>query len=690
RGVQSEGMLCSEAELGLTERSEGLMTLPSTVTAGTDLHDYLGETDYVLDVSITPNRPDCLSMIGVAREIAAVTGVTLQKRSIQVQGTKEPVHDYISVEIKDAAHCYRYSGRFLKNVRIQDSPFWMAYRLHHAGVRAINSIVDITNYVMLELGHPLHAFDYRQIEGKKIVVRAAEKGEVFTTLDGKSHMLDSESCLICDGHKPVALAGIMGGLNSEVHEDTGSVFLESAYFEPTNIRRTARLLDISTESSRRFERGADPNGTLPALHLAAQLMTQLADAEVIGDFIDVNQRKVEMLQIPFSLKRCNTLLGTQITQDDVGRILPCLEIGCEKKDEDVSLLRIPTFRPDLVREVDIIEEMARLYGYDQIPFAFKTTIDQTQAANERIVFTDHLRHILAGMGLYECLSLSLISREAADLFLPEDGKAIELMNPLSSDWAFFRTSLLISMLNNVAYNRNRQMHNLRFFEVGHAAWYDNKTDHVVEKKQIVGLLSGKKNEAVWYEKSKEIDFFDIKGVVIALINKAGITPYQFVPALENIWDQESAGLMINGKEYLGTFGKISKPVLAKFKIKVDDVYAFALDFDLLFNHRRVEKIFDSIPRFPSVPFDLALLVDANIAVGEIKREISNKGGPYLKEIQLFDFYKGDQIPAGKKSIAFSLTFSSKERTLKESEINTAVSTILDHLKKQFGAELRPR
>lgn len=690
RGVHSDGMLCSEAELGLTDRAEGLMILDPSVAAGTDLKGHLGETDYVFDIFITPNRPDCLSVLGLAREVSAFTGTTLKKRPASGPCSSIAAENPLRVEIQDTAHCYRYSGQMLKNIRLESSPFWLAYRLHHAGLRAINNVVDVTNYVMLEMGHPMHAFDRRQLEGDRIIVRAAEEGETFTTLDGKQRTLDAESCLICDTAKPVALAGIMGGLNSEVLEDTSTVFLESAYFEPTNIRRTAKRLDIATESSRRFERGADPNGTLAALDMAARMLAELAGAEPVGGIVDVHPHPVAPMSIPFSIERCQTLLGTPINTDEALALLSRLEIVQRPESSSAMALEIPTFRPDLTRPVDLIEEIARLYGYDRIPFAHQAVVDQTQVRNERIDFTDRVRRILAGLGLHETLSLSLVPQPIAAKFLAAGEKPVELLNPLSTDWAVFRTSLLISLLQNTAYNRNRQMQNLRLFEIGRVAWWDDKSSGHVERQQLAAILAGKRGEPAWYESAGGFDFYDIKGLVTALLTQIGIRDFRLVPAVGGWWDQESSGLALGQGTCIGGFGKLNRDIASEFKIKIDDLYAFYLDFDQLYAARPAGTIFQPIAKYPSVPFDLALLLDANTPVGEVTSSIRAAGGTHLAQVTLFDFYKGEQIPPGKKSVAFSLTFTSRDRTLDVADVEDAIADILNQLKRQFGAELRPR
>jgi len=686
-GIASAGMLCSEAELGLTERDEGLMVLPVDVQPGTDLKKVVGDQDFVFDVFITPNRPDCLSIIGLAREISAITGMPLRRPKTVLPRSKGPRRSGMKITIQSPEHCYRYSGRMLEHITIQSSPYWMASRLYACGMRAINNVVDVTNYVMLESGQPLHAFDYRMLEKHEIRVRAAQAGETFITLDGQERRLDEAMCLICDGAKPVALAGVMGGMNSEVLADTSTVYLESAYFESTGIRRTSKKLDLSTESSRRFERGTDPNGTLYALNRAAQLLLHVAGAKLHGEADDVVSRQVRPAKVAVSVKNINRLLGAKISKNKMSAILAPLEISPSKSEGDRLQLSIPTFRPDLTREIDIVEEVGRLFGYDRIPQAASARIDQRQTNNEQVAFLDRLRVLLSGFGLRETVSLSLVTPQIADKFLPADSERVELLNPLSAELSTFRPSLLISALANVAYNRNRQISTLRFFEIGHAAW--KRQGEYVEKKQGVVVLAGDRQEQAWHSPSQSFDFYDIKGLAAALMKKLSIQEYELQPMASAVWHAESVSLQVGGQE-LGVFGRLERSVCEEFKIKTNDVFAFIFDFERLAQAAGQNRWFTPVPRFPSAPFDLAILADVNTPVAEIEAVIRSAGGPHLSSVHLFDFYKGEQVPAGRKSLAFSLTFTSKERTLSESEIEERIQAILDRLKSSLNAELRPR
>ncbi|HPG38393.1 MAG TPA: phenylalanine--tRNA ligase subunit beta [bacterium] len=689
RGVPSDGMLCSEVELGLSERADGLMVLPENTPLGMKMEDFIGEADTVFDIFITPNRPDCMSVIGIARVLAAFTGAKFIKPVVKFSAPlMEPVEKSMSVEIMNSDKCARYSGRLIRDVQIKQSPFWLANRLHTVGIRSINNVVDITNYVMMETGQPLHAFDYDRLAGKKIIVREAVEGEKFVTLDNQEHTLNKEALLICDAEKPVALAGVMGGINSEVEDSTRTVFLESAYFDPANIRFTAKNLEMMTEASRRMEKGIDPDGTVYAMDRAVQLMEELAVGRIVQSCIDNYPRKIDPVKIDLSVGRINTLLGTSLSAQEIIAFFPALEITLLRQDGDLLHIIVPTFRPDLTREVDIIEEIAMLYGYDNIRFELAPKINQTQEQNPNTHFRDQIRYSLAGFGFRETISYSLISEKLAEPFLADKCEFIKLLNPLSLDMAGFRPSLILSLLTNVAYNRNRQMPDMRFFEIGNVAWKEPQQQGFTEITQIGAILAGKKQQQAWNAQAAGYDFYDIKGAVTAFLRKCGIHNFEQGTVREKIWDKESSSILINGK-YCGAFGKINAALCSLFKIKVPDVYAFFINYQDVYENRATGLKYTAISKFPSIPFDLALLVDAGIALHDIEKEIWQSAGPHLVNLKLFDYYQGEQIQQGKKSIAFSLTFSSKECTLSVEEVDRAVKNVLSHLNKLFGAILRP-
>jgi phenylalanyl-tRNA synthetase beta chain len=686
RGRRSEGMLCSEAELGLSNRAAGIMELPTDAKIGQPIESLFAKSDVVFDIAITPNRPDCLSVIGIAREVAALNGTHLTKPKIELLSNTEPVSDYIDVDILNADKCFRYSGRFLKDITIQNSPFWMARRLYLVDVRAINNVVDITNYILMETGHPLHAFDYERLEGKKIIVRTAKEKEKFTTLDEKEHILTPQYLLICDVEKPVALAGIMGGFNSEVIESTNKVFLESAYFEPVSISRTAKNLEMSTESSRRFERGADPNGTLYAMDRAAMLMQQYADATVLENIIDEYPRKVEPMNLSLTVRNTNRILGTDLDRDDLKTILDSIEFTITEENDGVSV-SVPTFRPDVQREIDLIEEIARLYNYDRIPINTKPQVDLTQKSNKSSEFKDYIRSVLTGLGFWETINLSLVNPETAKSFLPEKQQFVELLNPLNAELSVFRPNMLYSLMTSVSYSRNRQFQNLRFFEVGNVAWLSPE-NQIIEMTQIAAVITGQRKVQTWYQKPEGFDFYDIKGALFSLFDKLGITAVKLAEAKDSFWDSTSAALSLNGRQ-IGAVGKLNSQVCDLFSAR-QEVFGFYLQFEPLFKAREKEIVFKQIPKYPSVPFDLALLVDASVPIADLEEGIWEKGGEHLIKVDLFDFYRGQQIEKNMKSVAFSLTFTSKERTLQDEYVNQVIDSILSHLSDKFGATLRPR
>ncbi|OGB99474.1 phenylalanine--tRNA ligase subunit beta [candidate division KSB1 bacterium RBG_16_48_16] len=687
QGLSSEGMLCSEAELGLTERADEIMVLPSSLASGSDLGQYLGEPDVVFDIAVTPNRPDCLSVIGIARQIAALKGLALKVPQLKISDTQELPQCPVKVEINNVRFCKRYSGRLLEDVRIKASPFWLAQRLHAVGIRSINNVVDITNYVMMECGQPLHAFDFRFLQNQKIIVRTAGDKETFTTLDGQDHVLDSEALLICDGRKPVALAGIMGGQNSEVQDDTTAVFLESANFDPVNVRRTSKKLGLSTESSRRFERGVDPNGTVYAMNRAAELMVELAGARISSGSVDNYPERITGAKITLTAVQTNNLLGTELSQEDIERYLK--NIGLDTRRQNAYIhVSVPTYRPDLLRDVDLIEEISILHGFDNIPARVVSEINQLQPANDKAIFKDSIRTFLSGIGFCETANLSLVYPDLAKYFLPNGSRFVELLNPLSADLSVFRPAILLSLMNAVAYNRNRQHQNLMLYEIGNAGW-KNRDNNVVERTQIACILAGKRNDGVWFQKAEPFDYFDMKGIAHSFLLKFVDGDVQFCESREKIWGAENSGLQVN-EHYIGAIGKLSDEICAKFKIRVPDLFGMVLDFEDVYSIRKIGKKFSPIPKYPSVPFDLAISVENRVPYQDVEQTIWQAGGEYLRKVQLFDLYRGEQIDAQQKSLAFSLTFFSQDRTLDDEEVDKAVQNILANLKEKFAAELRLR
>ena len=686
RGVRSDGMICSEKELGLSDDHSGIMVLNETEwEPGQEFNPVL-DNDTVFVINITPNRPDCLSHIGVAREVAAITGAELKIPETQINETDVPVEEKVEVEIQDPEGCPRYCVRVIENIEIKESPLWLKKRLEAVGVRSINNVVDITNYVLMETGHPLHAFDYDFIEGHKIVVRKANDNEKFVTLDNIERQLVKSDLLICDGKKPVALAGVMGGLNSEVINTTKTVLLESAYFDPMTIRRTAKRLNLSTEASYRFERGADPENAVYAVNRAADLMEKLAGGKTAKGFIDNNPRQIKPWNVDVRVDRVNFVLGTNIPKDKIVSIFKSLKL--KVKDGTPLNVEIPTFRPDLKREIDLIEEVIRLYGFDVIEPSMSTVIPLNEITNKKIKFHEDLRDYLAGIGFNEVINTSMVSLKHIEILKNNlNIDAVKIKNPLSPETEYIRTSLIPGVLDSVKWNHNRATSDIHLFEIGRAMYAKNKSlpDEYV---MACGAVSGRKYDKVtWKRNSEPVDFYYLKGIIEYIFAKFHIYDYFLEDSEYPFFNDNSAQKIIVSGNTVGYMGKVGDGILKKWDINTD-VYMFDLNLDSVFGSVRQRIVYSPIPRFPAVKRDLAIVVDESVRVRQIIDKVKSKGGKYLKQVEIFDLYKGKQIPEGKKSIALTMTFLSDEKTLREQEIEPVFKKIIAHLEAEFSASLR--
>ncbi len=687
-GYRSTGMICSEAELGISHQSEIIMELEDNARIGTDLKEYLGDTETVLELSITPNRPDCLGVIGVAREVAALTKTRVRKPEIKInESEKINVHDFVKVEIRNPESCPRYTARYIENVKIGPSPRWLIQKLEAVGIRTINNVVDITNFVMMETGQPLHAFDYEQISDGKIVVQHAKKGEKFTTLDEKEHELSEERLLICDAEKPVALAGVMGGLNSEISSDTTRILLESAYFNPTNIRRTSKALEISSESSKRFERGVDPEGVIYALNRATQLIQELAGGKVAAGYIDAYPQKIEQKKIELRISRVNGILGSDLDQSETIDLLERLEFSVEKVDENKLIVTAPTFRVDIEREIDLIEEIARLYGYNNIQGSTYSKIPLNISVNKEEKFQQIIRDFIVRLGYNEILMHPLVPFEIAQKFHSET--PIKIKNPLSEEMGTLRTSLLIGLLQIAQWNKNRKITDQKLFEVGNIFYYnDPKAVKHAEEKKIALIQTGNVRPNFWQERSRPVTLYDIKGDLLELLSSLKFDNITFRQDDSiDFLDKEKSASVYLGKTKLGVIGLISKKILDLFDIE-DEVYVCEIDFHLLLDNYKWEKKAATISKFPAVRRDISVVVDQLIPAEKIETHIWESGGKFLRKVELFDVYRGKQIAADKKSFAFSLTFQSNERTLTEAEVDADFQNIIETLKQKDNASLR--
>ena len=684
RGEVSEGMICSEKELGIGENHDGIMVLDQNqFSVGEIFKAQAQDPDVVFEVNITPNRPDCLSHLGIAREVAAIYRNKINFPEDHVDESDSIADKLIDIDIMDIKACPRYSARVVRNVKIGPSPEWLRELIESIGLRSINNVVDVTNYVLYETGQPLHAFDYKLISDRKIVVRKAKEKELFTTLDSIERKLNSNDLLICDGQKAVALAGVMGGENSEVSEDTTDILLESAYFDPMTIRKTSKRLGLSTDASQRFERGIDPNGTIYAVNRAAKLIAECAGGNVAKGIVDVYPEPVKAWQIQLRPSRVSHVLGIDIKEKEISDLLSRLDLIVEKGDP--MGVTVPTFRPDLRKEIDLIEEVVRHYGYEKIEPNTSSTLTLSQISEKNDSFIELVRDIFVGMGFIEVLNNSLVSDRHVHCF-SKTSKAMVLQNPLSPDNMYLRNSLLPELLDSVQYNRNRTQSNLRFFEIGRIFIPESKLP--AESVMVSGIVTGfLRTESFWGENDQKINYFHVKGFIENLFQRLHVQPVEFVSEKATCFTEETSSSVFSGKTKFGSFGQIQSAILEVWDIE-ESVFGFEFKLSNLEGTCTDRQKYKAIPRFPSVKRDLALVLDNEIAAGTLQNTILAAGGEYIQKADIFDIYTGKQIPEGKKSVAFSLIFTSDKRTLTEVDIEPAVEKIIKKVKSDHGAVLR--
>jgi phenylalanyl-tRNA synthetase beta chain len=691
-GVLSQGMICSESELGLAEDASGIMVLEADLQLGSPLAEALQLNDLIYHIGITPNRADCLSVVGIAREIAALFGETWSLPRVNLKETGPPVESLSSVTIEDADLCPRYAARIVRNIKIKPSPLWMRQRLEAQGLRAINNIVDVTNYVMMELGQPLHAFDYHRLDEQRIVVRRATPNETFVTLDGQKHRLTGDMLLICDATRGVALAGIMGGLNSEITPETNTVLIESAYFQPTGTRRTAKGLGLSTESSYRFERGVDPEGVITALDRAAQLMVELAEGELASGRLDVYPLPVKLQPIKLRVAKTNRFLGTNLSREEISKHLQSIQLKISSAGEDLLVVEPPSFRGDLTREVDLMEEVARLAGYDLIPSAEPVARLASTKRSEDQVIRQYTKETLRSLGFCEIVTYSFINPQTIDLLRFKDGdrrrRLLPLRNPLSEEQSVMRTSLVPNILETAARNQRQNNFDLRLVELS-KVFFSKEGDELPEERfNLCGLLSGLRRPPGWNEPSQGIDFFDVKGAVEALFMHLGIRDLRWSAKSPAPYLNPEAAAQIQAADlYLGDLGEVHPAVLEGFDLK-GPVYLFDLDFDLLIERTVSVKKFQALPRFPAVNRDLAIVVADSVAVQDLLDYLEEHRPQYAESMSLFDQYRGTQVGTDRKSLAFRITYRSAERSLTDLEVNEIHQDLSQKIVDAFEAQLR--
>lgn len=703
RGEESHGMICSEDEIGIGTASDGIIELPQDAVVGTLAKDYYNiKSDFVFEIDITPNRVDGTSHYGVARDLAAY----LQQSGQNYKLIKPSVDEFaidkkdggIDVVVENAEACPRYSGLTIKGITVKESPDWLKNKLLLIGLRPINNIVDITNFVLHETGHPMHAFDVKYIRDNKVVVKTLPAKTKFTTLDEVERELHERDLMICNADGGMCIAGVFGGLHSSVTETTTDVFLESAYFNPTWVRKAARRHGLNTDSSFRFERGVDPNNTTYVLKRAALLIKELAGGEIEGDIKDFYPTPIERPTVTLSYDKTNKLIGKEIERQTIKNILHSLEIEVEAETDTELTLRIPTYRVDVLRDVDVIEEILRIYGYNNIDFSdsVKSNLSYQTPTDRKYKLQTLISEQLTASGFYEIMNNSLSSRSYY-----EDNEAypiannVSILNQLSNDLGVMRQSLIYGGLESIAYNRNRRHSDLRLYEFGNCYHYDankKREDKILneysESTKLGLWICGKQTDNSWATSSADSSVYEVKAFVENILKRIGISSRQvvFEPMASPIY---SAGMTIRThKQVIGSFGIVSKKTLKDFDIDTE-VYFAEMDWDILMKESSSSKVkFTEISKFPTVSRDLALLIDKSIEFAQIEQIAQKSERKLLKQVTLFDVYEGKNLPEGKKSYAVNFMLQDEGKTLNDKQIDTVMKKIQHNLEKELGASLR--
>lgn len=697
RGVESNGMICSLQELGIEEKfvpkefTEGIFVFPEETEVGADALELLNLNDAILELGLTPNRSDALSMLGVAYEVAAILDVPVRLPNEEVDTSSENASDYVSVKVENPELNPYYAAFVIKDIQVGPSPLWMRNYLIAAGIRPINNVVDITNYVLLEYGQPLHAFDYDEFGSKEIVVRRATDGEKMMTLDDQERTLNPNHLVITNGSSPTAMAGVMGGANSEVSEQTKTVLLEAAYFHPAAVRTASKDHGLRSESSNRFEKGVDPNRVKRAGLRACQLLSKYANGTVLSNEVEFDQLDKSEATVEFLSNKINERLGTDISNEEIGDILRKLAFEY-KQDGNTFTINVPTRRQDISIFEDMLKEIARIYGYDTLPYTLPQGASQAGGLTDRQQLKRDMKRYLQAAGLMETITYSLTSKERADLLISPEVKAkvaspVRLAMPMSEEHSTLRLSILPELLASLSYNSARKQANLGYFEVG-TIFISNETTiskQPEEKLRVSGALTGDWITHPWQQEKKQVDFFVVKGIVEGLFEKLNLSATYKQVKLEGMHPGRTAQIFVNDVA-VGVVGQIHPTLQSSFDLK--DTFVFDLDLDHLFDIQENEPSFAKIPRFPSISRDIALVVDESIHAGDVKTTILEAGGELIKEVQVFDVYQGEHLESGKKSIAFNILYLDPERTLKDEEVEKSYQAILESVKEAHQAELR--
>ena len=697
RGEKSDGMLCSEMELGLGIDSSGIMALNPSLKVGDPLAEALGLEDTVFEFDLTPNRPDCLSVIGIAREIAAIQNTPLNYPDYSLTEKKDTISTLTSVKIEAPDHCPRYSARLVENIVVKPSPYWMQDRLQSVGLRPINNIVDITNYVLMETGHPLHAFDFDQLAQNRIVVKTAADGDTFVTLDQKEHQLNSRMLMICDGEKQVAIGGVMGGLNSEIEETSRRVLIEGAYFNPVSIRKTSKTLGLSTDASHRFERGVDPEGTVRAVNRAAKLMVEFGEGTLIEGIIDEYPQPQKVNSVSLSTARTHRLLGIDPDSSEIKKLLESIEFKVEKMASDNGDQQLvvvpPSFRVDILRPEDLMEEVARLAGYNNIPITFPAMPAAARPPAHRLELRNRLKDLMTGFGFTEAITYSFMAQASCDRLRlkAEDPRRnlIHILNPLSEDQAVMRTSLAAGLIETAVYNTAHQAKNLKLFEIGKIFIKTESQDLPWEPEFLAALWTGSRQNASWHGREIPCDFYDIKGVAEGLLGALKIYNIRFTTMPDGDCDYTRPNYtaqIFADDTPLGLVGEIHPQVREAFDLK-QSAYLFELDLDKIITLAPPTIKSKPIPKFPAIYRDITIIIDRGIEAQTVLQAVENIREDLVQNLHLFDVFEGDPIAAGKKSVSFRVTYRSSDKTLEDDDVNDLHKSITDKLLRAFDATL---
>ena len=688
RGERSEGMLCSEKELGIGDEAAGILLLPSDAPLGSDLVTYLGLDDFILEVEVTPNRPDCLSVVGVAREVAALTGAPFRFPMIAVKEGEIDIAALAAVEVEAADLCPRYAARLITGLTVAPSPPWLAQRLRAVGLRPINNLVDVTNCVLWELGHPLHAFDFDTLAGHKIVVRRPGPGERLVTLDGQDRALTDSMLLIADGERGVGLAGVMGGVNTEVTERTTSVLLESAYFHPASIRRTAKRLGLATEAAYRFERGADIEGLKEALDRAAQLMADLGGGTVAKGVLDVYPSPRPHPRIPLRLERIQRVVGICPPQEQVVRILQGLGFAVDESKSPPEIV-VPSFRRDVFEEDDLAEEVIRVWGYDRIPSTLPGGRLALVSRPPSLRRARLVRQALTAAGLTEVITYSFVDPARLRL-LGWDPAAPDLMglrNPLSQERSILRPTLVAGLLEVVATNRHRQNPDVRCFEVGRVFRSGGAAGLAREELRVGVALTGLRSERSWFGGREPADLFDAKGVAEHVLASLGVEGHEVRAGASSFLEEGRRGEFVVGGEVMGWFGELALSGQEGYDLP-EPVYLAELSLDRLGALPPRRDRYRELPRFPAVQRDVAFVMPQELPVAQVEHGIRKEGGALLRSVTLFDVYSGKGVESGMRSVAWNLVFQADDRTLTDEEVNRLHAAIVEKVKARFRITVR--